>query len=125
MEGQNHFTLSFPMKSPTDATVLSDGLPSLMPALFQAEDAICTIHYSRFTVLNEKTLYFLGTLMVSLALSCRSSLRKPGPCSTRFFSTLITRRLVQSPAMPTPSLNGPRTIFSVPQRFSALIRICR
>ena len=31
-----------------------------MPALFQAEDAIGTIHYSRFTVLSEKTLLFLG-----------------------------------------------------------------
>jgi hypothetical protein len=60
MESQNHFTLSFPLKSPADAKTLSDGLPSLMPALFHAEDAIGTIHYSRFTVLNEKTLLFLG-----------------------------------------------------------------
>src|SRR5580693_3051861 len=60
MESQNHFTLSFPLKSPADAKALSDGLPSLMPALFHAEDAIGTIHYSRFTVLNEKTLLFLG-----------------------------------------------------------------
>jgi hypothetical protein len=31
-----------------------------MPQLFQAEDAIGTIHYSRFTVLSDKTLLFLG-----------------------------------------------------------------
>ena len=31
-----------------------------MPGLFQAEDSIGTIHYSRFTVLSEKTLLFLG-----------------------------------------------------------------
>jgi hypothetical protein len=32
----------------------------MMPVLFQAEDAIGTIHYSRFTVLSDKTLLFLG-----------------------------------------------------------------
>jgi hypothetical protein len=46
----------------------------MMPGLFQAEDAIGTIHYSRFTVLSDKTLLFLGDfdgdfgeLMISLA----------------------------------------------------------
>ena len=71
---QNHFTLSFPLKSPADATALATQLPPLMPGLFQAQDAIGTIHYSRFTVLSEKTLLFLsdfdgefGTLMSGLA----------------------------------------------------------
>jgi hypothetical protein len=74
MASQNHFTLSFPIKSPADAKTLADDLPSMMPGLFQAEDAIGTIHYSRFTVLNDKTLLFLGDfdgefapLMLSLA----------------------------------------------------------
>ena len=74
MTNQNHFTLSFPIKSPADAKTLADDLPSMMPGLFQAEDAIGTIHYSRFTVLNDKTLLFLadfdgefGPLMTSLA----------------------------------------------------------
>ncbi len=31
-----------------------------MPALFRANDTIGTVHYSRFTVLSEKTLLFLG-----------------------------------------------------------------
>ena len=31
-----------------------------MPELFRANDAIGTVHYSRFTVLSEKTLLFLG-----------------------------------------------------------------
>ena len=57
---QNHFTLSFPLKSPADAKALAEELPPLMPELFQAEDTIGTIHYSRFTVLSEKTLLFLG-----------------------------------------------------------------
>jgi hypothetical protein len=57
---QNHFTLSFPLKAPADAKSLAEQLPPLMPAMFQAQDAIGTIHYSRFTVLSEKTLLFLG-----------------------------------------------------------------
>src|SRR5467141_919447 len=57
---QNHFTLSFPLKSPSDAKLLAEQLPPLMPKLFRANDAIGTVHYSRFTVLSEKTLLFLG-----------------------------------------------------------------
>jgi hypothetical protein len=57
---QNHFTLSFPLKSPADAKALAEQLPPLMPAVFQAADTIGTIHYSRFTVLSEKTLLFVG-----------------------------------------------------------------
>jgi hypothetical protein len=57
---QSHFTVSFPLTSPTDGKVEAEQLPSLMPRLFRAADAIGTIHYSRFTVLSEKTLLFLG-----------------------------------------------------------------
>ena len=57
---QNHFTLSFPLKTPADAKALMEQLPPLMPGIFQAQDAIGTIHYSRFTVLSDKTLLFLG-----------------------------------------------------------------
>jgi hypothetical protein len=57
---QNHFTLSFPLKSPVDATLLAEQLPPLMPGLFRANDATGTVHYSRFAVLSEKTLLFLG-----------------------------------------------------------------
>jgi hypothetical protein len=57
---QNHFTLRFPLKSPTDAKAIAQELPRLMPGFFQGEDTIGTIHYSRFTVLSDKTLLFLG-----------------------------------------------------------------
>jgi len=57
---QNHFTLSFPLKSPANAKALSEQLPPLMPAMFKAEDTIGTIHYSRFTLLSDKTLLFIG-----------------------------------------------------------------
>jgi hypothetical protein len=71
---QNHFTVSFPLKSPSDAKAIAERLPPLMPQFFKAADAIGSIHYSRFTVLSEKTLLFLGdfdaefgTLMADLA----------------------------------------------------------
>ena len=57
---QSHLTISFPLKSPADAKAIAGELPPLMPGLFQAEDTIGTIHYSRFTVLSEKTLLFLS-----------------------------------------------------------------
>jgi hypothetical protein len=71
---QNHLTLSFPLKSGADAKALAQELPPLMPDLFRAEDAIGTVHYSRFTVLSDRTLLFLadfdgefGKLMLKLA----------------------------------------------------------
>ena len=57
---QNHFTLSFPINSPADAKLLAEQLPPMMPLLFQAADAIGRVHYSRFTILSERTLLFLG-----------------------------------------------------------------
>src|SRR5258706_2176605 len=56
----SHFTLSFPLKTPPDATALAELLPPLMPGLFQVLDSIGRIHASRFTVLDEETLLFLG-----------------------------------------------------------------
>jgi hypothetical protein len=57
---QSHFTLAFPIKSPADAAALPQDMAPLMPDLLRVEDAIGTVHYSRFTVLSEKTLLFLG-----------------------------------------------------------------
>jgi hypothetical protein len=57
---QNHLTLRFPLKSSADANALASSLPPLMAAYFDAADRIGTIHYSRFTILSEKTLLFLG-----------------------------------------------------------------
>jgi hypothetical protein len=74
MTNQSHMTLSFPLRSPADAKMLAEKLPPMMPALFRAADSIGTIHYSRFTILSDKTLLFLadfdgefGRLMTDLA----------------------------------------------------------
>jgi hypothetical protein len=57
---QNHFTLTFPLKSPADAKAVTEQLTPLMPEFFKVEDSIGTIHYSRFTLLSDRTLLFLG-----------------------------------------------------------------
>ncbi|MGA9495473.1 MAG: hypothetical protein WBV41_06440 [Terriglobales bacterium] len=57
---QSHFTLRFPLKTPADAKALADQLPPLMAGFSQVQDGIGTVHYSRFTVLSDKTLLFLG-----------------------------------------------------------------
>src|SRR5246127_1833475 len=57
---QNHFTLSFPLRTPADAKALAEQLPPLMPGLFSVLDTLGTVYSSRFTILNENTLIFIG-----------------------------------------------------------------
>lgn len=56
----NHLTLAIPMKSPADAKAVTETLPPMMPEFFKALDGIGTVHYSRFTLLNDKTLLYLA-----------------------------------------------------------------
>ena len=69
---QNNLTLRFPLRSPADAKALSGQPPPLMPAMFKAEDSASTIHYSRFTVLSDKTLLFLGEFAGAVRLNPKS-----------------------------------------------------
>ena len=92
---QNHFTLSFPLKSSADATVLAEQLPPLMPGLFQATDTIGKVHYSRFTILSEKTLLFLGDFDGDFGQLMADLARFAGP----IFDTIL-RHVIDPP--PTP-----------------------
>jgi hypothetical protein len=94
---QSHFTLSFPLKSSTDTKALADQLSSMMPMLFKAADAIGTIHYSRFTVLSEKTLLFLGDFDGELAPLMGELAKSAGPV----FDTIFQR--VDKPLAPVKS----------------------
>src|SRR5437763_7546659 len=76
---QNHFTLSFPLKSPSDAKLVAELLPPLMPELFRASDTIGKVHYSRFTVLSEKTLLFLGDFDGEFSQLMSALARQSGP----------------------------------------------
>jgi hypothetical protein len=82
---QNHLTLAFPLKSPVDAKVLADQLSPMMPALFQAADTIGTIHYSRFTVLSERTLLFLGDFDGEFTQLMAELARRAGPVFDAIF----------------------------------------
>ena len=59
---QNHITITFPIKSPADAKAVAEELPPLMPDFAKAQDAIGTIHYSRFLALDDETLLFLADI---------------------------------------------------------------
>lgn len=59
---QNHITITFPIKSPADAKAIAQELPPLMPDFAQAQDALGSIHYSRFLALDDETLLFLADI---------------------------------------------------------------
>ncbi len=82
---QSHFTLGFPLKARTDTKALADQLTPLMPALFQAADSMGTIHYSRFTVLSEKTLLFLGDFDGEFTALMTDLARLAGPAFDAIF----------------------------------------
>jgi hypothetical protein len=86
---QNHFTLSFPLTSPADATALSEQLPPLMPGIFQAQDVIGTIHYSRFTVLSEKSLLFLGDFDGEFSQLMTDLAKHAGPVFDAIFQHVV------------------------------------
>jgi hypothetical protein len=82
---QNHFTLAFPLKSSADAKAIAEQLPALMPEFFKAQDTVGTIHYSRFTVLSEKTLLFLGDFDGEFAQLMSDLARVAGPVFDAIF----------------------------------------
>jgi hypothetical protein len=96
---QSHFTLSFPLKSPADAKAIAGELPPLMPSLFKAEDTIGTIHYSRFTVLSDKTFLFLGDFDGEFGPLMADLAKHAGPVFDAIF------KHVDSPP-PTPVTNN-------------------
>jgi len=85
MNSQNHFTLSFPLKSPSAAQAVAQQLPPLMPELFKAEDDIGTVHYSRFTVLSEETLLFLGDFDGEFSQLMSALAKQSGPVFDAIF----------------------------------------
>ena len=86
---QNHFTLSFPLKAPEEAKALSEQLPPLMPEMFKSQDAIGTIHYSRFTVLSDKTLLFLGDFDGEFSQLMADLAKHAGPVFDAIFQHVV------------------------------------
>jgi hypothetical protein len=86
---QNHFTLSFLLKTPADAKSIEEQLPPLMPTMFKAEDSLGTIHYSRFTVLSDKTLLFLGDFDGEFTQLMADFAKASGPVFDAIFQHVI------------------------------------
>ncbi len=86
---QNHFTLSFPLKTPADAKSIAEQLPPLMPTMFKAEDSLGTIHYSRFTVLSDKTLLFLGDFDGEFTQLMADLAKASGPAFDAIFQHVV------------------------------------
>jgi hypothetical protein len=59
---QSHLTIAFPMKSVADAKAIADELPPLMADFAKAQDAIGSVHYSRFLAWGDKSLLFLADI---------------------------------------------------------------
>jgi hypothetical protein len=59
---QNHISITFPIKSPADAKAIAEELPALMPDFAKAQDAVGSVHYSRFLPLDDATLIFLADI---------------------------------------------------------------
>jgi hypothetical protein len=82
---QNHFTLGLPLKTPADARAVAEQLPPLMQQLFQAQDDLGTVHYSRFAVLSDKTLLFLGDFDGEFSQLMAGLAAKAGPVFDAIF----------------------------------------
>src|SRR5271156_6630469 len=82
---QSHFTLAFPLKSAADAKAITEQLPSLMPEFLKLQDSLGTIHYSRFTLLSEKTLLFLGDFDGEFAQLMAAQAARAGPVFDAIF----------------------------------------
>src|SRR5271154_4084114 len=95
---QNHFTIRFPLKGPADAKALSELLPPLMPGMSGAQDLVGTMHYSRFTVLSDKSLLFLGDFDGEFGELMSALAKQAGPVFDAIFP-----HVVDPPPAPTAS----------------------
>ena len=57
---QGHLTLTFPMKSPADCAAVRSQLQASTAELYQAADAMGTLHYCRFIALDDLTVCMLA-----------------------------------------------------------------
>ena len=105
---QSHFTLSFPLQAPADTKGLTDQLP-IDAAMFRAAETIGTVHYSRFTVLSERTLLFLGDFDGEFSQLMTDLARLAGPVFDEIFQHVDG----PPPTTQTLSSNGRRNISSV------------
>ena len=91
----NHLTIRFPVKSPDDARKVAGKLPPMMPEFFKALDDIGTVHYSRFTLVDDKTLVYLADFDGEFSELMQSMAKYGGPVFDAVFE-----HVVNPPSMP-------------------------
>ena len=94
---QSHITITFPIKSPADAKAVADELPPLMPDFAKAQDAIGTIHYSRFLALDDETLLFLADIDGDVETLSGALVKSAGP---------VFRHYLQARGEPSSTASG-------------------
>ena len=58
--GQGHLTLAFPMKSRAASSAVRDTMAGLQADLYEAADAVGTLHYCRFIAVDDEAVYLLA-----------------------------------------------------------------
>jgi hypothetical protein len=95
---QNHITISFPIKSPSDAKAIAEELPPLMPDFAKAQDAIGSVHYSRFLAWGDTALLFLADIDGDVKKFYGDLAKSAGPV----FDTIF-KHVVNPPPTPAAS----------------------
>lgn len=82
---QSHLTITFPIKSPADARAIAEELPHLMADFAKAQDAIGSVHYSRFLPFDDNSLIFLADIDGELEKFSEDLAKSAGPVLDAIF----------------------------------------
>ena len=82
---QSHLTITLPIKSPADARAIAEELPQLMGDFTKAQDAIGSVHYSRFLPFDDNSLIFLADIDGDLEKLSGDLAKSAGPVFDAIF----------------------------------------
>jgi hypothetical protein len=86
---QSHLTITFPIKSPADARAIAEELPHLMGDFTKAQDAIGSVHYSRFLPFDDNSLIFLADIDGDLEKLSGDLAKSAGPVLDAIFKHVV------------------------------------
>jgi hypothetical protein len=86
---QSHLTITFPIKSPADAKAIAGELSPLMPDFAKAQDAIGSVHYSRFLPPSDRSLILLADIDGELEKLSGDLAKSAGPVFDAIFKHVV------------------------------------
>lgn len=95
---QSHLTLDFPIKAPANAKALTEELPPLMPDFAKVQDDLGTVHYSHFTIHEDKKLLFIADIDGEVEEHIERLVESAGPLFNAIF-----KHVEDPPATPVAS----------------------